>query len=528
MKRSNVGRGFTLLEVMIAGGLLAVLTAAAMGAYVAQVKLLNTQQQTSQSLDHIQEAIRLIGNDLRSAAPGVSSSATGPCQALGTIPYDMGGAAGVACLPPVFRSTYPLFYNTAAGSPYAGASCGGPASPGYKLQVGANAGGPIYEPNALPPAGVLANAGAPYFCPDDLVIVAVDDANPFFLASSPVAGSNGNAAALTFYGSNPAVSYGFDTMAPLAGGQLPLGGDLFLLQGAGQGASLLYVGANGTIPINPTQALQATGSCTGGPNCYASYSIVLSTPTVDLFGGAQPGAIGLPARITQYAIEPVGADGSNTPPFVSANLVRNTVVPMAPVGAGFAFQPLQLVSTVLVKGVLDMQVEFGIENPPGSGQLQYVSSIGAQSINWNGLPATLPTVTVDATPSNYVFAAAGGSPAASSQGVYPGVAFPTNQNNAYQNLRSVRFTLLVRESTITNSRTTQGGLSAAGTSPPFFMQAAVQDVVSGGAVGNLETENWAGNGANLPAISFPTVDGAEYKQVSTEVFVRNLALAADY
>ncbi|HUB09532.1 MAG TPA: type II secretion system protein, partial [Myxococcales bacterium] len=514
MKRVSNSRGFTLLEVIIAGGLLAVLTAAAMGAYVAQVKLLNTQQQTSQSLDHIQEAIRLIGNDLRAAAPGVSSSATGPCQALGTIPYDMGGAAGVACLPPVFRSTYPLFYNTAAGSPYAGASCGGPASPGYKLQLGANSGGFIYEPNALPPGGSLSNTGAPYFCPDDLVIVAVDDSNPFFLASTPVAGSNGNASPLTFYGSNPAVSYGFDTMMPTGGGVLPLGGDLFLLQGAGQGASLLYVGAAGTVPINPTQALQAAGSCAGGPDCYASYSMVLSTPTVDLFGGAQPGAVGLPARITEYAIEPVGADGSNTPPFVSANLVRNSVLPMAPVGAGFAFQPAspQLITTVLVKGVLDMQVEFGIENPPGSGQLQYVSSIGAQSINWNGLPATLPTVTVDATPSNYVFAAAGGSPLASSQGVYPGVAFPTNQNNAYQNLRSVRFTLLVRESTIANSRTSQAGLqSSAGTSAPFMMQAAVQDVVSGGAIGNLEAQNWAGNGATLPAISFPTVDGAEYK-----------------
>ena len=50
---------------------------------------------------------------------------------------------------------------------------------------------------------------------------------------------------------------------------------------------------------------------------------------------------------------------------------------------------------MLVKGVIDMQVEFGLD-PKGNGQLQYVNSAGYQTAYWN--PA-LGVGTPDAPPA---------------------------------------------------------------------------------------------------------------------------------
>ena len=141
MKRA----GFTLLEVVVAVALLFIVTGAAMAAYVAQTRIINTQQQTSSANDHTRETIRLLSNDIRAAGAGLNAATAGfPKCAPGTIPFDYGaGAASVACLPPVFRSTSPLYFdNAVAGAAWPVANytqCVGGApgaySPGYRLDL---------------------------------------------------------------------------------------------------------------------------------------------------------------------------------------------------------------------------------------------------------------------------------------------------------------------------------------------------------------------------------------------------------
>jgi hypothetical protein len=474
--------------------------------------------------------MRLVGNDVRSAAPGVG--AINGCPA-GTIPFDAGGGV-LSCLPPVFRSSSPLFYDVTGTPPYA-MSCGSATSPGYQLELGASGIGPIEPCPACNPSSPGSCTGACKnsalaFCPDDLVIVAVDDSSPLFLATAPGSTSVGNVTPLAFYGSNPGPAntsgYGLDDSAPVPG-------ELFLLQGSGQGAALLQSPWGSSV----TQIPLGVGGCLSPP-CYESYGVVLATPSVDLFGGAQSGAVAMPARITQYAIEPVNAQGQNQPPFVSANLVRNVVLPAVPAAVvangTFAFQnvpgpPVVLTSTVLVEGVIDMQVEFGIESPPGSGQLVYLSSGGLQTASWTpGFGKTPPIANADYTSCPPV-AGAGGA------GVYPGVCFPNGfaaggnaQQSAIANLRSVRLNLLVRGGRIGNSRSASAKGSAAGVSAPFMIQAGVQDIVGG----NLEGLAWGWTPPDpttgQPTFAIPTADGAQYRQVGSEIFVRNLSLPANY
>ena len=47
-----MNRGFTLLEVLVAAALLSIVTGAAMAAYIAQTRIINTQQQTSGDVAH--------------------------------------------------------------------------------------------------------------------------------------------------------------------------------------------------------------------------------------------------------------------------------------------------------------------------------------------------------------------------------------------------------------------------------------------------------------------------------------------
>ncbi len=63
--------------------------------------------------------------------------------------------------------------------------------------------------------------------------------------------------------------------------------------------------------------------------------------------------------------------------------------------------------------------------------------------------------------------------------------------------------------------------SAAGVSAPFYLQPAIQDLTAG----NLEAQKW-GWAPGFPG--FPTVDGAEYREVSTEIFVRNMGLTNNF
>jgi prepilin-type N-terminal cleavage/methylation domain-containing protein len=491
-------RAFTLLEVMISVALMSFVTAGAMAAYIAQLRLTNTEQQTSVATDRARDAMRLISKDLRSAAPGLgalSGGTTSICP-TGTVPFDTGVAAGIACLPPIFRSTSPMYFDgavTGGGIPGSYTpTCGNPASPGYQLTFGP-------APNIEPTPGLS-------FCPDDLVILSVDDSNPLFLISnSPPSSINPGNIPSVFAGTyttpqGPAVQgYGFDDA------RFPAG--MMLLSGS-VGSVLLPLPAPGA----PTAYGAGAGVC---PTCYVTYTTTFNT-VADLFGSSdnfRPGSIGLPARLVQYAIRPVNHLGCNTsaadcapptipgPPWVSADLVRTVLAPTAP---PFNAYPFTVLSTAtVVQGVIDMQVEFGVD-PLGNGALQYISSAGL----YNG--AGVPNIAF-----NSCLPLGGGS----AFPMYGGVCFPNATNNILTSLRSVRVNLLVRAGTIDNSGpgNPAGATSSAGMSGRFTIQPAVQN--AGG--GNLEAQAW---GATLPK----TVDGAEYREVSTEIYIHNLGLNSTF
>ncbi len=491
---------------MVAGGLLAVVTAMAMAAYVAQVKLTHTQEQASNATDAAREAIRLLGNDVRSAAPGISAAivAGGASQlcTTGTIPFDPGGGQ-LACLPPIFRSATPLAgmlpnVNGSGGNYVPPAVClgGEAASAGFNLTVGPTQ----VEPNP-------ANNGM-YFCPDDLVIVATDTSNSFYV-SGLSSSSIGNVTPAQFALMQTAATTvdGFDTGAVGALVSNPM----VLLTG-GSGPVLLCANQPCGTPLSPPAISPYAGVTDAQGGAWGWLPLTLSTPQYDLFGNIGTGTpVALPARLVQYAIEPVDSLGNSPPvggnPIVSANLVRSELLP-----TGNSPFLSVLGSTVLVKGVIDMQVEFGYD-PTGNGQLQYVSSGGYQKAYWQQPNASPTPPTVDTT---YNTCLGGAAP----NGVSRATCFP-NQN--FQYLRSVRINLLARIGTVTNSRS-QGGLSsAAGTSAPFLLQPAVQDIDTG----NVEAQNWKWQpgGTFQP---FATIDGAEYREISTEISIRNLALSANY
>jgi hypothetical protein len=226
------------------------------------------------------------------------------------------------------------------------------------------------------------------------------------------------------------------------------------------------------------------------------------------------GTVALPARLMQYHIQPVNALGQNVPPFVSANLVRSVVVPAA-IGLGGGYPFTVLSTTVLVEGVVDMQVEFGFD-PTGTGLLRYVSSGGTQSITAVGPPPYGPDAIQQA--NNCVAGTAGA-------GVFSGVCYPNNGINGLnliQNLRTARITLTVRSATIANTGTNvNGAKSSAGHAGTSFLRPGVTDICPPAA--NVEAANWGFTcPANIPAL--PTSDGANYRQVSTEIYVRNLGL----
>jgi prepilin-type N-terminal cleavage/methylation domain-containing protein len=506
-------RGFTLLEVVVAVALLSIVTGAAMAAYIAQSRIINTQQQTSSANDHAREAIRLISNDARAVGAGLNIITAGfPGCAPGTIPFDTNGtAAGVACLPPVFRSTSPLYYDdgknpakpAAAGSAWPAnytqcvAGAAGLYNPGYRLTLG---------------SGAFAPSAANLFCPDDLVVLAVDDTEPLFMVSpAPTFPSGLNTKTLAFAGSTTPAGYGFDDQFP----------NLPAAPTTATSPMMLFGGATTATLMNVTQGVlgvpnYAGGTCTEANCGLNAIALVPWTRGVDLFGGSglSFGSVALPARLQQYHIQPVNAQGLNVPPFVSANLVRTTIVPAAiPLGGGY---PFTVASTqILIEGVVDMQVEFGFD-PTGNGLLRYVSSGGTQSITDPGLPPYNPD------PSQQLNNCLGGVAQA---GVFPGVCFPTGGIlglAAIQQLRTIRIALTVRSSTIANSATNlTGAQSSAGMGGDFFLRPAVTDICPPGA--NIEAANW---GFACPATipSLRTVDGANYRQVSTEVYVRNLGL----
>jgi type II secretory pathway pseudopilin PulG len=488
--------GFTILEVLISVALMSFVTAAAMAAYVAQLRLTNTQQQTSVATERAREAMRILSQDLRAAGPGLnalSGGTTSACPA-GTIPYDTGAVGGLACLPPIFRSANPIFYDgMATGGATPGSytpTCGSATSPGYQLKFGGL---------QIEPAGGLS------FCPDDLVLLSVDDANPLFLVSgSPPSSINPGLVPSVFAGSDTSAAganiqgYGFDD-APLTRGLLLFSGSV--------GSVLLPF-----IPILPsTPYVGGTGAC---PTCFVQYTTTFATAN-DMFGSSdnfKPGSIGLPARLVQYAIRPVNACGCNTsaavcparcvagPPFVSADLVRTILLPMAPPYSPYGFVVQS--SETLVQGVLDMQVEFGID-PLGNGALQYISSAGLY--------------TGAGVPNPAFNSCIGGGGAAAP--MYGKVCFPNGHNNVLTQVRSVRINLLTRAGTIANTGAgnNAGATSSAGMSGRFRIQPAVQN--AGG--GNLETLAWGGV---VPI----TIDGAEYREVSTELYIRNLGLNSTF
>jgi type II secretory pathway pseudopilin PulG len=499
-------RGFTLLEVVIASAMLFVLTGAAMLSYLGQARIINTEQQTSDANDRAREAIRLISNDVRSAGSGLNPATAGfPGCAPGTIPFDFGGGSP-ACLPPVFRSTSPLYFDNAipGGTPPGGnyANCvtgaGGPYSPGYQLTVG----------NAT-----FIPAAANLFCPDDLVVLGVDDTEPLFMVqTTPTVTSIGNVTPIVFAGSSTAAGYGFDDAFP----NLPAGPPT-----TAASPLMLFGGATTAALMNVTQGVLGGGNYAGGAcleaNCgLNALALIPSTTSLDFFRtNLNFGSVALPARLVQYHIQPVNQLGKNTPPFVSANLVRTTIVPSnVGIAAGYPFTVVT--NTVLVQGVVDMQVEFGFD-PNGTGQLRYVNSGGTQSITAPAAPQLPPDAIQQL--NNCVTATA-------QKGIFSGVCFPNNGINGLntvQQLRTVRLALTVRSSTITNSFTNQSGFqSSAGRAGTYYLRPAVTDICPPAA--NVEAASW---GFNCPppvnfAFQFPTQDGADYRQISTEIYVRNL------
>jgi hypothetical protein len=112
---------------------------------------------------------------------------------------------------------------------------------------------------------------------------------------------------------------------------------------------------------------------------------------------------------------------------------------------------------------------------------------------------------------------------------YQGACFPNpgTNSNTLQNLRSVRIYLTARRGSVNDSRAASSRNSAAGISGTFLLQPAVQD----SATGNAEAQawGWAPGGGWAPVSAdgttnkgLKTVDGASWRQVSTEIFLRNL------
>jgi prepilin-type N-terminal cleavage/methylation domain-containing protein len=529
MRRS----GFTLIEVMMAAALLSIVTAGAMAAFIAQSRATNSEASTSLANDHAREAIRLISNDVRTAAAGLTagSGGYGSCAA-GTIPFDMGGAL-IACLPPVFRSSSPIYVPGAiSGSTLPGGSfapcVGNPSFPGYQLTVGGGA-GQVIEPSTVS-----------HFCPDDLVVLAVDDSNPLFMIqSTPNLSSAGAVLPLAFAGTNapqrvssPGVSspwagYGFDDSppsfpAPGGGASQPT-----MLFGGASGAVLMDVGcvAAGCPAVAGNYVGTLTVPCTSSPNCWEqAYGIVPYSASVDLYrNNLNFGTVGMPARLVQYSIQPVSANGTFVAPFVSANLVRSVVVP-TPVAAGAGGYVFTIASSsVLVEGVIDMQVEFGFPDPanPSGGQLVYMSSAGLQVAPWPP-PYTLGTL----PGANAALNLTNCGVAAADPTVFSGVCYPTNGGsyNAVSQVRTVRLTLTVRVGTRVNVTQGQAATTSTSHSTSFFLQPGIQDL----NVPSVEATDWGFNptapyvpGAAPPAGVFPSKDGADYRQISTEIYVRN-------
>ena len=529
MKRS----GFTLLEVMVAAALLSIVTAGAMAAFIAQSRATNTQASTSEANDHAREAIRLISNDVRTAAAGLTSGSGGygSCAA-GTVPFDMGGAL-IACLPPVFRSASPIYVPGAiSGSNLPVGSfvpCGGnPSFPGYQLTLGAAGANQVIEPSTIS-----------HFCPDDLVVLSVDDSNPLFMIqSTPNLSSAGAVIPLAFAGTNapqrvisPAVSspwagYGFDDSIPNfppPGGP----GQPTMLFGGASGAVLMNVGC--TAPNCPAVAGTYTGTlstpCSSAPNCWdQAYGIVPYSASVDLYrNNLNFGTIGMPAHLVQYSIQPIGANGTFVAPFVSANLVRSVVIP-TPIAAGAGGYVFTIASsTVLVQGVIDMQVEFGFPDPanPAGGQLVYLSSAGLQAGAW-ATPYTLGTL----PGANGALNLTNCGVAAADPTVFSGVCYPNNGGsfNAISQMRTVRLTLTVRAGAGVNTVAGAAVRSSTSRSGVFYLQTGIQDMT----VPSVEATDWGFDptvpyvpGAAIPAGVFASQDGADYRQISTEIYVRN-------
>ena len=522
-------RGFTLLEVMVAAALLSVVTAGAMAAFLAQSRATNTQNQTITANDSAREAIRLIGNDARSAAAGttVGSGGFSACD-QGTVPFDSAGAQ-IACLPPAFRSNTPLILpSTALGNPttFTATNCGGTDHPGYQLNYNGT-----YVPSA-----------ADFFCPDDLVLLAVDDANPLFMVqNSPGISSAGNVTPIEFAGtlagtaattrlptgSPPGAGYGFDDSTPTSY-LTPAGGcalaapycEPMLLIGGASGAVLLNA-----ISPNAGAAWAAASPSCSLPSCLAeAYPVIPSTPAagIDFFrNNLSFGAVAMPARLTRYSIEPVDVNGipvtctaGATNPCVSANLVRSQIVPLTG-PASIANTKLSFAtisSTVLLQGVVDMQVEFGLANSTG---LVYVNSGGLQSQVW----------TTPSTPHSQVGAAAQSADNCSGgtidPGVWSGVCFPTggpSGMNAIAALRTVRLNLTVRSGGDISTRQSTASQSSAAVGAIYNLQPSVQDIAPNG---NVEAQQWGFNtGATFVGVQ--PLDGANYRQVSTEIYIRNL------
>jgi prepilin-type N-terminal cleavage/methylation domain-containing protein len=508
-----MNRGFTLLEVVIAAALLSIVTGAAMAAYIAQTRIINTQQQTSSANDHAREAVRLLSNDVRASGAGLNIATSGaPGCAPGTIPFDLGGGA-LACLPPVFRSTSPLYYDNGAATPVPAAP--GSAWPGNYTQCIAGAGGQFNPGYRLTlGSGAFAPSATNLFCPDDLVIIAVDDTEPLFQVSpSPPFSCVANTKPINFAGSTTPAGYGFDDAFPnLPPAPTTLASPLMLIGGASTAAL-----------INVSQGVLGGANFAGGPclepNCgLNAVGLVPWCRSVDLFSVARVsfGSIALPARLQQYHIQPVNAAGLNQPPFVSANLMRTTIIPASGIAAPTSGYPFQVInSEILIEGVVDMQVEFGFD-PTGTGLLRYVSSGGTQSIVAGGAAPYNPD------PVQQLNQCTGG---AAQSGVFPGVCFPTGGVlglAAIQQLRTVRLNLTIRSSTIANSGTNSNGIrSSAGMGGEFFLRPAVTDICAPGA--NVEAQSWGFTcPANIPSLR--VIDGANYRQVSTEIFVRNFGL----
>ena len=211
------------------------------------------------------------------------------------------------------------------------------------------------------------------------MVLAVDDTQPLFMVqNTPTVSSVGNVLPVMFAGSSSTTGYGFDDdfpalPAPPATINSPL---------------MLFGGASNAVLMNVASGVLAVGNYAGGPclepNCGANaIALTPRTSSVDFFASnLNFGSVALPARLSQYHIQPVNILGQNIPPFVSANLMRSTVIPNnLPLNGGYPFTVVN--SAILVENVVDMQVEFGFD-PTGNGLLRYVSSGGTQSITAAG------------------------------------------------------------------------------------------------------------------------------------------------